>query len=703
MSILTHVNAATFDQQTRDNLKRHSYSGNSAMNSIATEVGKLVTDNQLEQTWGDSFARTVNGTSHGFAKRQANQVDLTYILPALAAIAVKNPKKDMWEDLSRGNIRGFTPEQQEHILNAYTIITLFQKLNENGFLVKTGSIEEFYDEVLKANLDDTLNESFRKFGNDSLREKVTLFVTHIFPFAQYIPAIPEPSNLSIHYANVRDFHKSFNPHAARSFASHQPVSPAAEHVAMDPASQMEHFKQAWSAYRQNVLDLQVNRNPDINGYRTIFLRQPKDGKEDQAYHASKQIAEIWKVKGRGDCGFDAVGVPRETFVREILAKWDTDPDIRHTMKNDFKGFLVEWRYQRTSQGRLFFSKKLTDLIEKESIDVLTDHGNNADSVDNMPDADTKEFIMAYYLEKGDFANATAQAENNGDGFIASSQAQEDGVRHADVWRPEAGALKALAKIRGVNLRLWKRIDDRSAPVKFAQKRDLDFKILYQNMTEEELREKIKTTEYSQNELQRIQNARNGPKASVQELNDLIEELEFSLYPWSSIIIHKDLPTLNILNGGMHYDVILPEGDIEGFPHAFHNEISSSKASHPECSREIDGKVTELLEEYPAVKKLMNGHKEILEPQPDFGKIFKEINTIPNISDIIESEERMAIFNTRLVGEEIPEKISISDLTKRTQHAWKWAVHKTEFPNLITQARLEAYARAYLRDMGLNVE
>lgn len=573
ISIFTHADADIADQQIRDNLKRHSYLENSAMSSIATEISKLVIDNQLEKTWGDSLAKTFNGTIHGFSKMHVTPEDLKYIVPALAAIAVKNPKTDMWTELSRGDIHGFTAEQQEHILNAYTIISLFQKLNENGFLSRGTLDQETYDEIFTYQLTETLNESFRKFGNNSLREKVTRFVNHIFPFSKYIPAIPEP--FPAHYQNVHAFHISFNPHATRFFAGHQP---ATEDVAMDPASQVRNFKLAWADYRKNTLGLPINRDPVVNGYRTIFLRQPRDSKEDAAYYSSRISAELWKVKGKGDCGFDAVRVSRETFIREALSRFDTDLDIKRALKNDFKGFLVEWRYQKDRQDRRFFSKKLTDLIEKKSISVLTDHGNDADSVDNMPDADTKEFITAYYLEKGDFANETAKVQNNGDGFITSSQAQDAGDHNAGaVWRPEAGALKALAKIRGVNLRLWKRVDDKSAPAKFKQKRELDSKRANGNITPTE----------------------------TQKLSDLTEELELSAYPWSFVEIDRNLPTLDILNGGNHYDVVLREGDIEGFPHAFYNEIKSSKTSHPEWLDAIDRTVADLLVQYPFVKQLID--------------------------------------------------------------------------------------------------
>lgn len=221
MSIFTHAKALQSDDHISRNLESHSYPSSSAMGSIATEVGKLVSETQLQQTWGDSFAGTVNGTSHGFAKRQANQEDLKFIIPALAAIAIKNPKRDMWAELSRGNIRGFTPEQQEHILNAYTIISLFQKLNKNGLLVKTESIQEFYQDLFNTQLTEALDQSFQNFGNDSLREKVTRFVNRVVPFSRYIPSIPEPFGIG-HYQDIHDFHISFNPRATRVFAAEKP-------------------------------------------------------------------------------------------------------------------------------------------------------------------------------------------------------------------------------------------------------------------------------------------------------------------------------------------------------------------------------------------------------------------------------------------------------------------------------------------------
>ncbi|MBY0281526.1 MAG: hypothetical protein K2W94_05135 [Alphaproteobacteria bacterium] len=217
-SSFTQVSAdETRSKEIRDSLRTHRYSPRSAMGEIAGDVGKLVTQNQLERTWGDSFVEIVNGKKYGFSKRNVSQEELHYAVPALAALAVKNPKRDMWSDLIKDE-----PSELRHlihILNVYTTITLFQKLNEAGFLSKERISEDMRD-TYDAIFDVYLNEVLGKAESLGFKEKVSKFIRNkIIPFTHYIPAIPAPT--PEHYKNIHDFHESFNPDAFNPFKKHQ--------------------------------------------------------------------------------------------------------------------------------------------------------------------------------------------------------------------------------------------------------------------------------------------------------------------------------------------------------------------------------------------------------------------------------------------------------------------------------------------------
>jgi hypothetical protein len=255
--IFSRAYAADLDQ-IRENLMIYDYPKHSAMGEIASEVNKLVTDARLEQSWSNSFVGIVNGSSrYGFAKRQVTVDDLRYIVPALAAIAIKNPLRDMWSDLHTENIT--TPAQQEHILNTYTIITLFQKLNAKGLLSDAGFVESAYMATLDTYLNETLSHIFFSkheiHGFDISKEKISAFInTRIFPLALYLP-MAEP-----HYQDIYDFHRSFNPQAtyaqAQEFQHH-------DHHIMEPDTAIAVIQSALADIKDGYIEAGIEVGDEI--------------------------------------------------------------------------------------------------------------------------------------------------------------------------------------------------------------------------------------------------------------------------------------------------------------------------------------------------------------------------------------------------------------------------------------------------------
>ena len=447
--------------------------------------------------------------------------------------------------------------------------------------------------------------------------------------------------------------------------------------------QLESFKKLWNEYRYNTLGLRINRDPRAFGYRTVIIRRPRDGRGDAAYLKDKQLAEIWKVRGDGNCGFNAVGVSRENFVREVFGRWDHDPDIRQAMKNDFKGFLVEWSAIRPEEDRRYFSEQLKLLI-------TNNYSRAFDDTDSIPDADTKAFIEAYYIEKGDFPSAETRDLKAGDGFITSCQDQAAGDNNAQaVWRPESGALKALARIRGVNLYVWKAMDDSTAPEKFRRKRQVEFKLLH-----------------SPSELDgdfSVFDAEEQKQQWLAEFNQLVEEIDLSAYPWSCVQDASSETVMHILNTGNHYDIILPRDDIEAFPHAFMNEVISSKASSPEWSDDIDRTVNEFLILYPKVRQLLNAYsvrdKKICDEQKQESSVLisSPKEAVDDLSDVLNSQE-LNDFKSILI-----EVYLLKNTFERSVLvAWKNAnyTHKKETQEAFE--RLKRYAKLYMTEMGIDI-
>ncbi len=198
----------------RDTLATHQYSQNSSMGVIAAEVGKLVLDTRLGQTWGDVFIDSMRGKKGRLNIQSLTDEDLSYTVPALAAIAVKNPK-DVWDDLRNERLINLCSRPlQDHLVSVYAIITLFQILNQNGLLFpviamdQNDYMETCYQFLCKILFSPTIKPLYK----DKEYLPVYLFITtRILPFSKYIPSIPNPEQL--HYKDILDFHRSFNPRA----------------------------------------------------------------------------------------------------------------------------------------------------------------------------------------------------------------------------------------------------------------------------------------------------------------------------------------------------------------------------------------------------------------------------------------------------------------------------------------------------------
>ena len=98
---------------------------------LLTAIGVSHADNaairDLRSADGDAL-EIVNGSKHGFSSRFATDDEREVIVQSLDKVAKSN-RSDTWSRLYKpGNI--VTLQQQEHILNAYTIITVLQEVTK---------------------------------------------------------------------------------------------------------------------------------------------------------------------------------------------------------------------------------------------------------------------------------------------------------------------------------------------------------------------------------------------------------------------------------------------------------------------------------------------------------------------------------------------------------------------------------------------
>ena len=145
---------------------------------LLTAIGVSHADNaairDLRSAHGDLALDIVNGSKHGFSSHLATDEEREVIVQSLDKVAKSN-RSDAWNRLYKpANI--ITLQQQEHILNAYTIITVLQEL------AKTPSRD--LGEIFKETLDKCFDRTSRVLQVS--KDRIAAFSGRIFSLEGFL-------------------------------------------------------------------------------------------------------------------------------------------------------------------------------------------------------------------------------------------------------------------------------------------------------------------------------------------------------------------------------------------------------------------------------------------------------------------------------------------------------------------------------------
>lgn len=170
---------------------------------LLTAIGVSHADNaaikDLRSANPDIALDIINGSKHGFAGRVATPEEREVIVDSLDKIA-KNNRSDVWDRLYEPkNIK--TSQQQEHILNAYTIITFLQETAKPS--------ARNFDEIFREILDKYFEKSKQIFHVD--RKRIEDFSGHILSLKRFLmkdfsASLDAPSEKKLNLDNKRSEH-----------------------------------------------------------------------------------------------------------------------------------------------------------------------------------------------------------------------------------------------------------------------------------------------------------------------------------------------------------------------------------------------------------------------------------------------------------------------------------------------------------------
>ena len=193
------------DLDARDRFIKHGYTPNTAMGDLSDQVVSPLTNTPLSPSFD-----IVNGTKHGFSNRVANENERLYIVSHLKMLALRKGSSDVWSDLWDSS-KTYTPQQQEHLLNAYTIISLYQKLNASHLLAQGSLSEQTYNEHVQTYADQAIDATRKLMGTTGLSDANIFNRVHGFMSRYVLPTNQYLSSSLTHCATLEDFYASLQP------------------------------------------------------------------------------------------------------------------------------------------------------------------------------------------------------------------------------------------------------------------------------------------------------------------------------------------------------------------------------------------------------------------------------------------------------------------------------------------------------------
>jgi hypothetical protein len=244
------------DPDARDRFTKHGYTSNTAMGDLSDQVVSPLTSTPVSPSFD-----IVNGTKHGFSNRVANENERLYIISHLKMLALQK-SSDVWGDIWDSS-KTYTLQQQEHLLNVYTIISLYQKLNA-GHLLSQGSLSnQTYNEHVQSYIGQAMDATGKLMGTIGLSDANTLgsvqgFMNNILPTNQYV------SSSLTYCATLDEFYDSLQP----SFSAPTPPparsmdKEALQDIVLGVASQYQPIVQEWINLLsdENILSLPNGSN-----------------------------------------------------------------------------------------------------------------------------------------------------------------------------------------------------------------------------------------------------------------------------------------------------------------------------------------------------------------------------------------------------------------------------------------------------------